>query len=379
MLSIIPTLDTTQTPVNVMYRSLESIGIITERQVDSCRKYFKGNYNMMAHSLVIMYRIESSRRNYIASGRMDKARIIRDDLTTNPFFKDQEELDTITRFLTRLIETSKKMNIHSGLTPSVRSHWKFWSIWGEKDESEVLLKDNIMHRKQLRLSILNDDQFSGTSDVYQKIYNRSKKRKVTDSEQRYILNNVQSSNVNKFNSTSRIMTMIVTQATKDEGARIPTSIWNSLKVSDPISYLKCNTEMIPKCLRKEIAEICATSNERKRKNKNKSKGNKAGLNLKNTDPAHSTFKEYYNFYYEVHRFCGSMEVTHALSTIMAIISMSFLWDNNTPSTEDQYMALWQVGWKKYAVASDKAIGMDSHLIKVLRLWEMYNDKQWKEQ
>ena len=63
MLSIIQTLDTARKPVNVKYRYLQSIGIITERQVDSCRKYFKGNYNMLANSLVIMYRIELSRRN----------------------------------------------------------------------------------------------------------------------------------------------------------------------------------------------------------------------------------------------------------------------------------------------------------------------------
>ena len=181
-----------------------------------------------------------------------------------------------------------------------------------------------MHRKQLRISILNDDQCSGTRNVYRKIYNGSKKRKVTDPEEKYILNDVQSSKVNKFNSTSRIMTMIVTQATKDKGARIPTSIQNSLKVSDTISYLKCNTEMIPECLRKESADICAkrrTLNARKRKNM--TDRNEAGLYLKNTDPEHSTFKEYFNFYYEVHRFCGGMEVTHALSTIMAIIAMSF--------------------------------------------------------
>ena len=93
--------------------------------------------------------------------------------------------------------------------------------------------------------------------------------------------------------------------------------------------------MIPECLRKESADICAkrrTLNARKRKNKNMSNGNEAGLYLKNTDPEHSTFKEYFNFYYEVHMFCGGMEVTRALSTIMAIIAMSFLWDNNTPSS-----------------------------------------------
>ena len=224
---------------------------------------------------------------------MDKARIIRDDLSTNPFFKDQEELDTITRYLTRLIETSKQMNIHSGLSPSVHSLWKLWSTWGEKDESEVLSKDNIMHRKQLRISILNDDQCSGTRNVYRKIFNGSKKSKVTDPKEKYILNGVQSSKVDKFNSISRIITTIVTHATKDKGARISTSIWNSLKVSDPISYLKCNTEMIPECLRKAIAGICAkrrTLNARKRKNKNMSNGNEAGLYLKNTDPEHSTFK-----------------------------------------------------------------------------------------
>ena len=114
------------------------------------------------------------------------------------------------------------MNIHPGLPPSVHSLWKFWSTWGEKDESEGLSKDNIMHRKQLRISILNDDQCSGTRNVYWKINNGSKKKKVTDPGEKFTLNDVQSSKVNKFNSTSRIMTMIVTQATKDEGAQIPT-------------------------------------------------------------------------------------------------------------------------------------------------------------
>ena len=106
--------------------------------------------------------------------------------------------------------------------------------------------------------------------------------------------------------------------------------------------------------------------------------NEFRLDLKSTNPMHSSFRDYYDFFHKVNRFSGGMEVTHTLSTFMAIIAMSFLWDNANPSSEDQYMALWQVGWKKYAVASNNAIGMDSHLNTVLKLWRMYNDKKWKE-
>ena len=34
--------------------------------------------------------------------------------------------------------------------------------------------------------------------------------------------------------------------------------------------------------------------------------------------------------------------------------------------------------EEYAVASNNAIGMNSHLNTVLKLWKMYYDKKWKE-
>jgi len=147
--------------------------------------------------------------------------------------------------------------------------------------------------------------------------------------------------------------LVITQATKDEAAQISTDIWHSFQVSDPMSYMKCNADMIPEALKLEIIQ------KKMKKSTGGADRNECRLNLKSTNPMHSSYRDYYDFFHEVNRFSGGMEVTHTLSTFMATIAMSFRWDNANPSSEDQYMALWQVGWKKYAVASNNAIGMDS--------------------
>ena len=272
---------------------------------------------------------------------MEKSQAVEQKLSIDPFFKDDEEAEHLRTYLKRLIACNKRMNQNLHLVASHRSLW---------NEKEVFKKNKINERKRMRVSILDNHE---PENVYKKVFYSSKRTKRSDNRCTKIITKEQSKKAEIFNSTSWLITMLVTQATKDEAAQISTDVWNSFQVSDPMSYMKCNADMIPEALKLEIIQ------KKMKKSKGGADRNECRLNLKSTNPMHSSFRDYYDFFHEVNRFSGGMEVTHTLSTFMATIAMSFRWDNANPSSEDQYMALWQVGWKKYAVASNNAIGMDS--------------------
>ena len=201
---------------------------------------------MFAHCLVILHRIETSRRTYIESGVMEKSQAVQQKLSIHPFFKDKEEAEHLRTYLKRLIACNKRMNQNPHLVASHQSLWKYWSTWGEMDEKEVFKKNKINERKRTRVSILENHE---PENVYKKVFPSSRRTKRSNNRCTNIITKERSKKAEIFNSTSRLITMLVTQATKDEAAQISKDIWNSLQVSDPMSYMKCNANMIPEALK----------------------------------------------------------------------------------------------------------------------------------
>lgn len=166
----------------------------------------------------------------------------------------------------------------------------------------------------------------------------------------------------EFDRIGRIMTMLVTQATKDDKAKLPSVIWKDLGVHDAASYLQFDNDSVK------------VINDNMKKYQIKSE-------LCPIHPLKSTFREYFEFFKTVHATIGGMEQTHALSTLSLCVTMNSIWSGKAPYTETQYMSLWQCGWKKYAVASNDALGMDTHLIKLMDSngWKWFSDHKMKDQ
>ena len=156
----------------------------------------------------------------------------------------------------------------------------------------------------------------------------------------------------EFDKISRIMTMIVTQLTSDDNSKKPSLVWHALQVTDVDSLLSFSQEQVNVVNGKKGQLLSSPTGS-------------SVNDLEPINPKTSSFREYINFYMTVHGVLKGMTQTYAISTLLLVLAMKFEWKGHAPKKEEHYMSLWQVGWKKYAVASDEHLGMDAHLEKLM--------------
>ena len=162
----------------------------------------------------------------------------------------------------------------------------------------------------------------------------------------------------EYNMVSRLLTMICTAQVSDSKVKISTNIWNELEVTDAKSYLNCKPVMTP-----VLSKLLQSASSK---------------HLQETNTHYSSLNDYIIFFKTIHSTIGGMENIFAMSSLHACLVMVSLWDNRPPATDVEYLSLPQVGWKKYSVASDQALGMDSHLIKLMKRWGWYKNESTRE-